>query len=142
LRDSSKAHKDNLNASSSDLESKIADLELLTKSASGDLRQLKEHANESSTVLSQYQQRLRDLEKVSEQQAQQINSLQSAMRALTEILGKESDETGTKIYRVKSGDSLEKIANANQTSIKAIKELNNLSNDKIIINQKLKLPEK
>jgi len=142
LRDSSRAHKDHLNASAIDLESKIADIELISKGAAADLRQLKEHANESSAVLSQYQQRLRDLEKVSEQQAKQINSLQSALKAITEILDKDSNDTGTKIYRVKSGDSLEKIANANQTSIKVIKELNNLSNDRIIINQTLKLPEK
>ncbi|MBA2728842.1 MAG: LysM peptidoglycan-binding domain-containing protein [Parachlamydiaceae bacterium] len=142
LRESSRAHKDNLNASASDLDSKIADLELVTKGAASDLRQLKEHANESSNVLTQYQQRLRDLEKVSEQQAQQINNLQSALKAITEILGKDSDDPSSKIYRVKSGDSLEKIANANQTSIKVLKELNNLTNDRIIINQKLKLPEK
>ncbi len=142
LRDSTRAHKDHLHASSQDLESKIADLELLTKSASLDLHQLKEHANESSSVLTQYQKRLRDLEKVSEQQAQQINNLQSALKAVTEILAKDSDEPlSSNIYRVKSGDSLEKIAIANKTSIKLLKELNNLSNDRIIINQKLKLPE-
>lgn len=142
LRDSSRAHKDHISTSTIDLESKIANIEIVAKGAVADLRQLKEHANESSTVLSQYQQRLRDVEKVSERQAQQINSLQAALKAVTEILGKDGDDASTKIYQVKSGDSLEKIANANQTSIRAIKELNNLSNDRIIINQKLKLPEK
>lgn len=142
LRDNSKAYKENHNLLSAEIENKISALELEAKSAVADLGQLKEHANETSRVLEQYQRLLRDLEKASQQQAQQISNLQAALKAVTEILGKESDDSTVKIYRVKAGDSLEKIAHAHQTSIKSIKELNNLSNDRIMINQKLKLPDK
>lgn len=45
------------------------------------------------------------------------------------------------LYKVKEGDSLEKIARAHQTSVKAIKELNNLANDKIIVGKTLKIPQ-
>ena len=50
-------------------------------------------------------------------------------------------ENPAKIYRVKAGDSLEKIAKQNQTTIKKLKEANQLANDQIIVGQKLKLPE-
>lgn len=41
---------------------------------------------------------------------------------------------------VKSGDMLEKIAKANNTTVKAIKEANNLQSDKLKIGQVLKVP--
>jgi LysM repeat protein len=43
-------------------------------------------------------------------------------------------------YAVKAGDSLSAIAHANGTSVKAIREANNLSSDKIRIGQKLAMP--
>jgi LysM repeat protein len=43
-------------------------------------------------------------------------------------------------YVVKSGDSLSLIAQRNGTTVKALKETNNLKNDKIVVGQKLVLP--
>ncbi len=43
-------------------------------------------------------------------------------------------------YVVKSGDSLSVIAQRNGTTVKALKETNNLKNDKIVVGQKLVLP--
>lgn len=48
------------------------------------------------------------------------------------------DELGT--YTVKSGDTLGKVAKANKTTVKAIRDLNKLKTDKITVGQKLKLP--
>ena len=43
-------------------------------------------------------------------------------------------------YIVKSGDSLSKIASRNGTTVKALREANNLKSDMIHVKQKLKLP--
>lgn len=48
----------------------------------------------------------------------------------------------TAVYHVKGGDSLGKIAKRHGTTVKAIRALNNLSNDNIRVGQKLKLPAK
>ena len=48
------------------------------------------------------------------------------------------DEAGT--YTVKSGDTLGKVAKANKTTVKAIRDLNKLKTDQIKVGQKLKLP--
>lgn len=45
----------------------------------------------------------------------------------------------TKVYRVKSGDSLYRIARKNKTTVKKIKSLNQLKSDLIFVGQKLKL---
>jgi LysM repeat protein len=44
------------------------------------------------------------------------------------------------VYTVKSGDTLTKIAKAQKTTLKAIREANNLATDKIKVGQKLKMP--
>ena len=43
-------------------------------------------------------------------------------------------------YTVKSGDSLGKIAKANKTTVKALRDANHLKTDQIKVGQKLKLP--
>jgi LysM repeat protein len=48
----------------------------------------------------------------------------------------------TKMYTVKSGDTLTKIAKANGTTLAALRKLNELKNDTIKIGQKIKLPVK
>jgi LysM repeat protein len=50
--------------------------------------------------------------------------------------------TGEEIYKVKSGDTLTKIAKANGTTVKAIETENNLTTTKIKVGQKLKIPAK
>lgn len=48
----------------------------------------------------------------------------------------------TGYYTVQKGDSLYSIANANNTTVSAIKTLNNLTSNNLSIGQQLKLPEK
>jgi LysM repeat protein len=48
--------------------------------------------------------------------------------------------TGAAVYLVKSGDTLSRIAKAHRTSIKAIKEANNLTTDRLSVGQKLEIP--
>jgi LysM repeat protein len=66
------------------------------------------------------------------------NAVASSAAATTMADAGVSGET----YTVKSGDNLSKIAKANNTSIKAIESLNNLTTFKIKVGQKLKIPAK
>src|SRR5258706_15912769 len=51
------------------------------------------------------------------------------------------DQDGTPtVYSVKSGDTLTKIAKANGTTVRAIRAVNNLRTDRILVGQKLKIP--
>lgn len=155
---SSQAHKEQLKGNSNNLETKITSIETTIKGLVADLRQFKTHANDSSVALTQYKQKISELEKIVEQQNQNLDHLHAAMRSLTEALViKESppppsksnvavvapaDATPPGTYRVKAGDSLEKIARNNQTTVAVIKDLNGLNHDRIVIGQVLKIPEK
>jgi len=50
--------------------------------------------------------------------------------------------SGAQTYVVKSGDSLSKIAGEFAVSIKALRSANNLTTDKIVVGQKLRVPGK
>lgn len=138
LQDSSKGHKDQLQASKASFEAKLGDLELVAKGLLLDMQQIKSRVNESSTYLSQVKQQLANVEKTVEVQNQNIDNLHAAIKTLMQALhGGESGEAPGDLYVVKSGDSLEKIANAHGTTVKVLKELNNLTTDRIKIGQKL-----
>lgn len=156
LSESSKSHKEQLKGNSSTLEGKITSLETVSKGLVADLKQFKSHANDSSTALAAYKQKISDLEKIVEQQNQNIDHLQAAMRSLLDALNvKDISTPSSKVptseksvtdsgntYRIKNGDSLEKIARAHQTTVQALKEVNGLTNDKIVVGKVLQIPEK
>lgn len=143
------AVKEALRGHLGNLEAKLAGHENTAKDLSTDF---KSFAKDYSHVLIEYKSRIADLEKAIDIQNHNIENLQAAMGTLIEAIQvKETlqeksitpiqDESSAKIYRVKAGDSLGKIAEQNQTTIKKLKELNNLTSDQIIIGQKLKLSE-
>lgn len=143
VQDSNQANKDLLKGSNSSFDSKIVSLEASNRNIVADLQQLKSHANESSTALTQYKQKMSDLEKLIILQNQNIDSLQAGLQSLVEAIQVKENIgsiANTKGYKIKAGDSLEKIARAHHTTIKAIKELNNLSNDRIIVGQTIQIP--
>lgn len=158
ITDSSLSQKESLKGSAASLENKIASLENSCKDLADDMRQFKTHANETSTTLAQHKQKLGELEKIIEQQNRNLEHLQAAMQSLMAALGSSpvpddkvpttekttkssTSPNSNRIYIVKSGDSLEKIARRHQTTIQAIKELNGLTSDRIIVGKKLQLPE-
>lgn len=161
MSDSTKQHKEQLRGNSASLDSKITALEATSNGLVNDLRQFKIHSNETIASLTQYKQKIGELEKIIDQQNQNIEHLQAAMRSLMEALqgkpqisSKTTAESGAGVnisrlssnsdrsYKVKSGDSLEKIARAHQTSIQAIKEINGLTTDRIVVGKTLIIPEK
>lgn len=154
--DVSKSHKEQLKGSSANLEQKISSLEATEKGMVADLKQFKTHANETSTLLTQYKQKIESLEKTIDQQNQNIENLQAAMQSLMEALqvkpapasknaSKSSvapqSSTSSLSYKVKAGDSLEKIARSHQVTIQALKEANGLITDRIVVGKNLIIPE-
>lgn len=121
----------------SQIEKKIKNLEKNHETVLGDLKTLKNHLNDSTQALTKCQQKLTDLDK---QLTCDIKSLKHSLQSMLTLLQK--GEVGEqKTYTVQSGDSLGKIAQDFHTTIKRLKEYNQLTSDQIIIGQKLQIPE-
>lgn len=136
-----KAAKDSQKSTSSQVDTRLKSMEKNIDKLLADLKQFKKHANESSTSLSQIQKKLSEQEEISSLQAQQIKDLEAALRSLAGALQtKSQDKPKSGEYRVKAGDTLEKIAKDSGTSIESIKKENNLTKDTIYPGQKLHIP--
>jgi len=151
--ESSKSHKEQLKGNSANFEAKINALEATSKGLIADLKQFKSYTNESTSALTQYKQKLGELEKIIDQQSQNIDHLQAAMHSLMDALQVKSgaeksspdisvESSSGRSYRIKAGDSLEKIARIHETTVQALKEKNGLTSDRIVVGKLLLIPEK
>lgn len=105
------------------------------------ITQLSSHATQTTQYLNDCHIKIAELEKALQHQnalLTEIVQLKSNLASLTTSLQK-AQENDT-LYKVKAGDSLEKIAKLYKVSITALKEENSLSNNKIMIGQELKIP--
>jgi LysM repeat protein len=94
-----------------------------------ELQKLLAHANETTLALTQFKERIQELE----------NELLSQGRKFDKIAKKETSPSNH--YKVRPGDSLEKIARAHNTSVEKVKKLNHLETDRIVPGQQLTLPD-
>lgn len=142
LQDQGKAQKDQSKKDSASLEIKIASLENMAKSLTADIKLLHTHANETAAALQAMKQKLAEGEQRSHVQSGNIENLQSVIQTLMEALQVKAEPvSGGKSYKVKQGDSLDKIARAHGTTVQAIKTLNGMASDKIVVGKTLQIPE-
>ena len=132
FQDTNQSQKDFVKNSSVSLENRILSLESTIKSITNDLKQMQTHSNETANALKQYKQKIAD-------QGTSIETLQKAMNTLLEAMQINAAAT-TKAYTVQSGDTLEKIAKKQKTTVKELTQLNGLQGEKIFIGQTLRLP--
>lgn len=137
-----KAAKEAQKSTGVQVDTKLKSMEKNIDKLVSDLKQFKKHANESGDSFAEIQKKLTHQQEISSLQAQQIKELESALRNIASALqtktGVEKSAAGE--YRVKAGDSLEKIAKEHSTTIEAIRRENNLTKDTIYPGQKLQIP--
>lgn len=139
LNSSKDQQKESLNTRNNSLELRIASLEQSNKALIADIKQLTQHANETATTLKGYQQKISSLDQAISKQNRNLSNMQNAINSLIEALDK-ADNPDRAQYKVKTGDSLAKIAKAHQTTVEAIKALNGMNSDKIIVGKTIKIP--
>lgn len=99
------------------------------------------HAKETSAALNQFKQRIEELEKEQasgERRFEELGKLKGNLEILSKSL---HTSENPKMYKVRPGDSLEKIAKNHQISVDKLKKLNALQQDKIVAGQELKVSE-
>jgi len=127
------------------IETQIEHLTISFSRLMEDVRQNASKTNESIAALSEHQQVIRELDSQVNAQNQTIANLENAIQLVVELI--ESNQqaenkncSNEKIYKVQPGDTLEKIARSNKITIKQIKEMNQLNNDRINVGQVLRIP--
>ncbi len=123
------------------LDNKISSIENKNNSASNDINQLTTNANDTISALSQQKEKMNELERLVYSQNKKLEEV-AKLKTTLETIAKSMQQNSnyTSVYKVKAGDSLEKIAKINQVSVEDIKKINNLNNDLIVIGQELKIP--
>jgi LysM repeat protein len=116
------------------LEKKIHSYEQCQQNELKDLLKLTSHANETTLALTQFKNRLQDLE----QNISLLTKLKISLEAIAKTAKQES--RFFKTHLVSSGETLEKIAKMHNTSVKELKAFNQLHQDLIVIGQELKIP--
>lgn len=127
--DATLSQKEQFKGNTVAMEKKVLRVESDLAKSIEDLREMREHANQTSAVLTDYKKKIASLEG-------DLQQLQNDFEFLLKTLQVENQRT----YTVQSGDMLEKIARKNGTTVTALKAANQLKNDKIFVGQKLKLP--
>lgn len=126
-------------ADSSNLEHRIAYLEQLLEKTTADLRTLSNHTTQALKKLAAIENEIIS----HENRLDEVVKLKGTLTSISQAIGQPASpsKNTTSSYRVKAGDSLEKIARSHKTSISALKNLNNLKNDKIVVGQELRIPD-
>lgn len=122
------------------LEKRILDLERMFEKTKEDLREIASHANQTTTAIAQYKEKILECEKQIVHQSAVLDDVSKLKGTLKSISKAMHENTGVRVHKVKAGDSLEKIAKITGSNIDELRKINGLNNDKIIIGQELKIP--
>lgn len=122
------------------LEKKVAELEKMQNKIVVDLRELAANTHQSHSSIRQYAEKMLSCESQLADMREKFSEVVKLKSTLTSISKAMGTTAATKTYKVRSGDSLEKIARANNTTSEELKKINGLSHDTIMIGQELKLP--
>ncbi|MBN2480052.1 MAG: LysM peptidoglycan-binding domain-containing protein [Parachlamydiales bacterium] len=132
---------DSLNKLLINAEAKLTQIEQKQNAIIADLKNLSNYSNETTLALTQHKEKINELEASYLAQGSKINEIASVKTTLQQLVKSlKSNSFNCITYKVKSGDSLEKIAKQNNVSVDSIKKINDLDSDLIVIGQELKIP--
>lgn len=118
------------------LEKKILLLQKGNEQTLDDLLQLRSHANETSHALKGLAEEIHS----HTLRFEEIGKLKSTLSSLSRGIEASKEMRPLSTYKVKGGDSLEKIARMHNTTVSALKKCNQIESDRIWVGQELKIP--
>ena len=122
------------------LQKKLASLEKKQEEILADIRQLGSHANDTTTALSQYKDKICEMEKSILSQNKKFDEIGKIKKAL-ETLSLDLSKQEMIQYTIKEGDSLQKIAKQFTVSVEDLKKINHLKDDLIFSGQAILIPK-
>jgi peptidoglycan endopeptidase LytE len=116
------------------LEKKISSLEKNIDKITTDLRTLSTSLNQTLSQIQHLETHL----STHDEKFSEVSKLKTTLTSISKAMTP-AEAPSAKTYRVKAGDTLEKIARTHHTSAEALRKLNHLSSDKIVVGQNLRL---
>ncbi|MBU6149411.1 MAG: LysM peptidoglycan-binding domain-containing protein [Verrucomicrobia bacterium] len=95
-------------------------------------------SREIAKVVASYKQKFHEMEKYLQAQTDSLQEIGRIRQSLKEI---RDDSSEYLTYRVRAGDSLEKIARQFGSSLEQLKKINQLHNDLILVGQEIRVPK-
>lgn len=141
LTENHEQHQELVKTNSNAHELRLDEMESTVKKMLQDLKGFQTTLNNSTETVLHIEQKMNQLTRANEIQSTNMENMQAALTTLLDALQIQPIAKEMKLYEVKDGDSLGKIAQNHKTSVKALKELNGLTQDRIKKGQKLKLPQ-
>jgi LysM repeat protein len=123
------------------LEKKVFNFENTLTKAAGDLRTLNSLLAQALAKIQTLEANLSQHDKRLDEVSKLKGTLTSISKAIGQRPSSEASHAVKRLYRVKAGDSLEKIARSHRVSVDSIRKINNLLEDKIVIGQELRIPD-
>jgi LysM repeat protein len=117
-------------------EKKLQQLERTQEKTLVDLKQLSMHAQQTTLKIKEVEDEVGTQTK----RLDEVSKLRSTLSNISTAMQKGQTTPAARVYTVKKGDSLEKIAQGQAVSVDALRKANSLSSDQINIGQELKLP--
>jgi LysM repeat protein len=124
------------------LENKMLGFEKNQNKSVAKVENLSLHSKEVISTLTQYKEKISEIEGVASSQAKRLDEVQNLKTILDKVaVSLKLNADGFCSYKVKGGDSLEKIAKTNKITVEKLKKINGLDQDLIVIGQDLKIPK-
>ena len=106
-----------------------------------DLYKLSSNSSEMTEALGQFKRKINEVEHQVNSKTKQMQEVIELGKTLVSDFQKE-DNGSFVVYKVKSGDSLGKIAQKYKVKVDSIKRINKLNRNLIVVGQELKIPKK
>jgi chromosome segregation ATPase len=117
---------------------RILEIERTLESLEKRFDRLEIDTKEVFKAVANYKQKFAELEKFLQNQGESLQELTKIRKSLKEM---RQEAIEVQLYKVRPGDSIEKIARHFNTTTEQIKKINHLHNDLIIVGQEIKVPK-
>ncbi len=145
LKNSHKTFQENVKGKAVTVEQRLTALESSLQLLTNDISSLRQHLEKQNSVILSLHDKVSGYETGLAQHGNNITHLQTALQTLAEVVQEPSKQQPVldgNSYRVQAGDSLGKIAQQFGVTIKALRDENKLTSDRIIAGQILNIPPK
>jgi LysM repeat protein len=129
----------------SQLSQKLAQTDKRQEDLEKQVGHLLQYHTDVQKALAQYKDKINEVERhisLHNQTLAEVMKVKDHLKILSDMIATEGEGRSLQSYRVKAGDSLDKIAKEHKTSAETLRKINHMNNDLILAGQDLLVPKR